>query len=123
MRSFSSVLRSACRALAANALRCSRQRFQCFVRAEGPADAVRADRPAAAAAGVLHDLVAVADGMQAGRDAVAIAGQLEFQRIARALRVQHAESQRGGVGQVAGPHVVPQLARFKALAGMALPPL
>jgi hypothetical protein len=96
-----------------------RQGLQHFLGGEGPGDAVGADRPAAAAAGVLDDLQAVgrAGHLRRFNHAIAPAGQLEQQRIAHPLRIQQGQAQVRCVGQVAGPDVVPLLAGLEAVAG------
>ncbi len=85
---------------------------------EGPRQAVGADRPAAAAAGVLHDLQAVRRGrdLRRRRDAGAPARQLEVERIAHALRVEQGQAQVGRVRQVARPDIRPLLAGGEAVA-------
>ena len=80
-------------------------------RGEEPYHAVRADRPAAARAGVLHHVQALRRG------GFAYAGQLELQPVACPDAIEPPQAEVDRVGQVARPHVRPLQSGFEAVAG------
>ena len=80
-------------------------------RGEEPHHAIRADRPAAARAGVLHHVQALRRGW------FAHAGQLELQPVARAGAVEPPQAEVDRVRQVARPHVWPLQPGLETVAG------
>src|SRR5271167_1240277 len=83
-----------------------------------PYNAIRAHGPAATATSVLrHDCHRLDPGAEQIRAHV---GGLKEQRIQHAVRIKVAEAKIGGVGNIAGPYIVPALASLKAVTGDGL---